>query len=95
MSLKPRIAVIVGSTRAGRLADRPAQWMMKQAQAYGEFDVELVDLRDHPMPFFDEIESDRFVVSHSPEARRWQELSPASTASSLWCVSTTTPSRVC
>ncbi len=73
MSLKPRIAVIIGSTRAARLADKPAQWMLKQAQAYGEFDVELVDLRDHPMPFFDEVESDRFVASKSPEAQRWQE----------------------
>ena len=73
-SRKPRIAVIIGSTRDARIADRPAQWMLKQAQARGEFDVELVDLRDHPLPFFNEAASDRWVQSQSPEARRWQEL---------------------
>lgn len=70
---KPRIAVIIGSTRDARIADKPAQWILKQAQARGEFDVELVDLRDHPMPFFNEAASDRWVPSKSPEARRWQE----------------------
>lgn len=70
---KPRIGIIIGSTRDGRLADKPAQWILKQAQARGQFEVELVDLRDHPMPFFNEAASDRWVPSQSPEARRWQE----------------------
>jgi NAD(P)H-dependent FMN reductase len=72
--LKPRIALVIGSTRATRIADKPAHWMLKQAQARGDMDVELVDLRDHPLPFFDEVASDRWVPSQSPEARRWQEL---------------------
>jgi NAD(P)H-dependent FMN reductase len=70
---KPRIAVIVGSTRPGRLADKAAPWMLKQAAARGDMDLELVDLRDHPLPFFSEVASDRWVPSRSPEARRWQE----------------------
>ena len=70
---KPRIAVIIGSTRDARIADKPAQWILKQALARGEFEVELVDLRDHPMPFFNEAASDRWVPSQSPEARRWQQ----------------------
>lgn len=70
---KPHIAVIIGSTRDARIADKPAQWILKQAQARGEFDLELLDLRDYPMPFFNEVASDRWVPSKSPEARRWQE----------------------
>ncbi len=73
MNSKPRIAVIVGSTRPTRFADTPAQWILKQAQARGDMDVELVDLRDHPLPFFDEIASNMWMPSKNPEAIRWQE----------------------
>ncbi len=73
MTSKPRIAVIVGSTRPTRFADIPAQWILKQAQARDDIDVELVDLRDHPLPFFDEIASNRWMPSQNPEAIRWQQ----------------------
>src|ERR1700761_1526085 len=73
MNTKPRIAVIVGSTRPTRFADTPAQWILKQAQARGDMDVELVDLRDYPLPFFDEVASNRWMPSRNPEAVRWQQ----------------------
>lgn len=73
MTTKPRIAVIVGSTRPTRFADAPAQWILKQAQARGDLEAELVDLRDHPLPLFDEMASNRWMPSQSPEAVRWQE----------------------
>lgn len=70
---KPRIALIIGSTRQARFADVPAAWMLKQAQARDDLDVELIDLRDFDLPFFDEIASNGFVPSTSPEAIRWQQ----------------------
>ncbi len=70
---KPRIALIIGSTRPTRFADTPAQWMLKQAQARDDMDVEVVDLRDHPMPFFDEVMSNLWAPSENPEAVRWQQ----------------------
>jgi NAD(P)H-dependent FMN reductase len=73
MDSKPRIAVIVGSTRPTRFADAPAQWVLKQAQARGDMDVELVDLRDHPLPFFDEKASNMWMPSENPAAVRWQK----------------------
>lgn len=73
MNLKPRIAVIIGSTRATRFADTPAQWILRQAQARIDLEVELVDLRNHPMPFFDEIASNMRAPSQNPEAVRWQQ----------------------
>jgi len=73
MSSRPRIAVIIGSTRPTRFADGPAQWILKQAQARGDMDVELVDLRDHPLPFFSEMASNMWMPSQNPEAIRWQE----------------------
>lgn len=72
MTSKPRIAVIIGSTRASRYGHTPAQWILTQAQARGDLDVELVDLRDHPLPFFDEYASNLWVPSQNEEAVRWQ-----------------------
>jgi len=73
MTAKPRIALIIGSTRPARFADTPADWMLKQARARDDMDVELVDLRDHPMPFFDEAASNLWMPSANPEAIRWQQ----------------------
>jgi NAD(P)H-dependent FMN reductase len=73
MSVKPRIAVIVGSTRPTRFADKPAQWILKQARARGDIEVELVDLRDFKLPFFDEKASNMWMPSENPEAVRWQQ----------------------
>lgn len=70
---RPRIALIVGSTRAARFADMPAQWMLRQAQAREDMEVELFDLRDFDLPFFDEVASNAFVLSQSPQAVRWQQ----------------------
>jgi NAD(P)H-dependent FMN reductase len=49
-----RIKVIVGSTRTNRFSEKPAQWMFDLAKARPDLDVELVDLRDYPLPFFEE-----------------------------------------
>lgn len=73
MTTKPRIAIIVSSTRKTRFADIPTQWIKKVAEARGDMDVEVVDLRDHPLPFFDELSTNAFVPSQDPEAVRWQQ----------------------
>jgi NAD(P)H-dependent FMN reductase len=70
---KPHIAIVIGSTRPTRFADKPAQWMLKQAQLRGDIEVELVDLRDHPLPFFDEMATNMWMPSQNAEAVRWQE----------------------
>jgi NAD(P)H-dependent FMN reductase len=73
MTAKPRIALIIGSTRPTRFADTPTQWMRRQAEARDDMDVDVVDLRDHPMPFFDEATSNLWAPSVNPEAVRWQQ----------------------
>ena len=47
------LQVITGTTREGRFSERVAAWVMGRLQQHDAFDVELVDLRDHPLPFFD------------------------------------------
>ena len=73
MKIKPRNALIICSTRPTRLADKPAQWMLKQAQAREDMHVETVHLRDHALPFFNEVASNLRVPSKDPEAIRWQQ----------------------
>ncbi|WP_309667492.1 NADPH-dependent FMN reductase [Tabrizicola sp.] len=73
MSKKPHIALIIGSTRAPRFADIPAQWMLKQAQVRHDMTVELVDLRDFDLPLFDEMASNAWVPTSDPKAVAWQK----------------------
>ncbi len=73
MAQKPKIALIVGSTRKTRFADIPAQWMLKQAQARDDMTVELVDLRDFDLPLFDEMASNKWMPSTDPKAVAWQK----------------------
>lgn len=69
---KPKIAIIISSTREGRFADKPAQWLLEKAKARSEFDVEIVDLRDFDLPFFDEVASNAWVPTQDPKAVAWQ-----------------------
>lgn len=73
MSDNPKIAIVIGSTRATRFADKPSQWMLKQAKARTDMDVELVDLRDFDLPLFDEASSNKWMPSSDPKAVAWQE----------------------
>ncbi len=73
MSKKPHIAIIVSSTRATRFADLPTAWIKAQAEARSDLTVEVVDLRDHPLPFFAEVASNAWAPSQDPAAVAWQK----------------------
>jgi NAD(P)H-dependent FMN reductase len=49
-----KLQVIVGSTRPGRAADHVIPWVVARAEAHASFEVELLDLRDWPLPLFQE-----------------------------------------
>jgi NAD(P)H-dependent FMN reductase len=48
------ISAIVGSTRQGRFSEKPAQWIFQHLRKRKEIEARLLDLRDFPMPFFDQ-----------------------------------------
>jgi NAD(P)H-dependent FMN reductase len=48
------ISVIVGSVRQGRFAEKPARWIFDHLKRREGVDARLLDLKDYPMPFFDE-----------------------------------------
>jgi NAD(P)H-dependent FMN reductase len=51
--LSVRIAVVTGTTREGRFSEKVAAWTTAQLRAAGGFELELIDLRDYPLEFFD------------------------------------------
>ena len=70
---KPKIAIIVSSTRPTRFADIPTAWIKAKAEARGDIDVEVVDLRDYEMPFFAEVASNAWAPTQDPTAQKWQK----------------------
>ena len=67
------IAVIIGSTRPTRFGDKPARWIAEVARQRKDLTVEILDLRDFPLPFFEEVASNLFAPSQNEVAVRWQE----------------------
>lgn len=71
MSTQPRIGIVLSTTREGRLADRIASWLFDLAQKRSDADFELVDLRDYPVPFFEEKIPPLWSPSQNPVAQKF------------------------
>src|SRR4029077_18535785 len=50
-----------------------AQWIEEIARRRTDFEVELIDLKDYPMPLFAEEASPLYAPSKNEVARRWQK----------------------
>jgi NAD(P)H-dependent FMN reductase len=70
---KPKIAIILATTRAARFGHKAAHWILEIAKQRSDMEFDLVDLRDHPLPFFDEIASNAWVPTQNAEGVRWQK----------------------
>lgn len=69
-----KIAVVLGSTREHRNGAAVADWVLAQAQGRSAASYELVDLRDHPLPFFDEPMGPTMRASERPEVVAFAEV---------------------
>lgn len=69
-----RIALIVGTTRPNRFADVPAQWLVQGAAERSELALEVLDLRDWPLPFLEEPAPPTATggVYTNPVCERWR-----------------------
>jgi len=68
--LKPILAIVIGSTRPGRVGPKFAEWFRERAVAHGAFDVELIDLAQVNLPLLDEPNHPRlhqYVHQHTIE----------------------------
>ena len=72
------LKVIVGSIRPGRAADLVIGWISSAARAHGAFEVDVLDLRDWPLPIFGENFATLGDPAHptfsAPAVRRWNDL---------------------
>ena len=69
---KPKIGVIISSTRPTRFGEKPAKWILEHVKARGDVDAELIDLRDYPLPLFDAPASDFWMPTPNEVAAKWQ-----------------------
>jgi NAD(P)H-dependent FMN reductase len=69
-----KIALIVGSTRPNRFADVPARWLVDGAAAHPGLSLEVLDLRDWQLPFYEEPATPSATggAYSNPAAERWR-----------------------
>jgi NAD(P)H-dependent FMN reductase len=71
------LQIIVGSTRPTRSADIVTPWVVERAEARPAFEVEVLDLRDWPLPMFGEhmgsIGNFRDPTYSDPIVKRWNQ----------------------
>lgn len=71
MSSTPKIGIIMSTTRSGRFGDVPTTWIHDIAALRRDAEFEVVDLRDYPMPLFEEKFPLVYAPVENPIARRW------------------------
>lgn len=71
-----KIALIVGSTRPNRFADTPVAWIQEGAASRADFELDTLDLRDHPLDFYEEAVLPPYNggVYANPKAEAWRKL---------------------
>ncbi len=69
----PKIAIIISSVRAARVGGQAAEYLESIASKRDDLSFEILDLKDYPLPFFDEIASNAYVPSTNEVAQKWQK----------------------
>lgn len=67
---KPKIGIILGTTREGRFGPRPTAWIHQIASRRDDMETEVVDLLDYPLPLFNDPRPPIYVPSSNPVAQR-------------------------
>jgi NAD(P)H-dependent FMN reductase len=68
---KPRLQIIIASTRPGRVGLPVAEWITAHAERHGAFEVEVVDLAVVNLPFLDEANHPRLQRYEHEHTREW------------------------
>jgi len=68
---QPGIGIVIGSTREGRFGEKPAHWINEIAKQRTDLAFELIDLREYPLPFFNEPRSPAYGPVNNEAARLW------------------------
>lgn len=68
---RPKLHVVIASTRPGRVGLPVGRWFHERAVAHGAFDVELVDLAEIDLPFLDEPKHPRLQQYQHEHTKAW------------------------
>ncbi len=66
-----KVAIIIGSTRPGRVGESVARWVFEMAQKRQDAEFELVDIKDFNLPLLDEPVPPSQGKYSQPHTRAW------------------------
>lgn len=67
------IQLIIGSTRQNRLGAQVAEWVKKHAELHEDINVEVIDLKEENLPFFDAATPPLYAPDTTPAGVAWAE----------------------
>lgn len=70
---KPRLHIVIASTRPGRIGPAVGEWFKEFSDAMGLFDARLVDLADFDLPVYDEAVHPKMQQYQHAHTKRWAE----------------------
>ena len=68
---KPRLLVIIGSTRPGRIGLPVAEWFIREAEELSTFDVDVTDLATLDLPLLNEPKHPRLRDYQHQHTKQW------------------------
>jgi len=71
MTPKPKLCIVIASTRPGRVGLPIAQWFQQEAIDQGAFEIDMVDLAEINLPFMDEPKHPRLRQYTQQHTRDW------------------------
>lgn len=68
-----KIAIIIGSTRPGRIGESVANWVYEQSKSRNDADFEVVDIADFDLPLLDEPNPAAMHQYTKDHTKKWSE----------------------
>lgn len=66
-----KIQLIIGSTRQNRIGAQVADWVATHARAFDDIDLEVIDLKEVNLPFFDAATPPLYAPDPSEAGQAW------------------------
>jgi NAD(P)H-dependent FMN reductase len=71
MADRPRLMIVIASTRPGRIGLPVGEWFERRAREHGGFEVDVADLAEINLPFFDEPKHPRLREYTHQHTKDW------------------------
>jgi NAD(P)H-dependent FMN reductase len=68
---RPKLHIVIASTRPGRVGQPVTDWFAARAREHGAFEVEIIDLAEIDLPFMNEPKHPRLRDYQHEHTRQW------------------------